>query len=65
MKAIGGDSGFHLRLTDEAYAGWKVVAEREGMTTSGLLEMVGRHLAARRPAVVSDVLDAATSATAD
>ena len=50
MKSSGGESGFVLRLTDEAYAGWKLVAEREGMTTAGVLEMVGRQLAAKRSA---------------
>ena len=63
MKGGGGERGFHLRLTDEAYAGWKVVAEREGMTTAGLLEMVGRQIAARRHADVDvdDVLAAAST----
>ena len=62
MKGGGGESGFHLRLTDEAYAGWKLVAEREGMTTAGVLEMVGRQIAARRRA---DVLDALAVAAPD
>jgi hypothetical protein len=44
------EPGYHVRLTDEAYAGWKTAAEEEGMTTAGLLEMVGRQLAVKRSA---------------
>ena len=61
MKSIGGDGGYHFRLTDEAYAGWKVLAEREGMTTAGLLEMVGRQIAAKRPGVVADAVRASSA----
>ena len=49
MTDGGGDTGFHLRLSDEAYGSRKKVAEGEGMTTAGLLEMIGRQLAAQVP----------------
>lgn len=60
MTDGGGDPGFHVRLTDQAYAGWRRVADDQGMTTSGLLEMVGRHLAADRTLDVGEALRHAT-----
>ena len=59
--ADGVETGFHLRLTDDAYAGWKAVADDQGMTTSGLLEMVGRHLRVNGTVDVARALEASTA----
>ena len=61
--ADGERTGFQVHLTDEAYVAWRAVADEHGMTTSGVLEMIGRQLAADPGAALDRILDDARSSS--
>ena len=64
MDPAGGESGFQVRLTEAGYAGWKRLADEHGMTTSGLLEMIGRQVAADPRVDVAAILNGLRLSTA-
>ena len=56
MDHAGSESGFQVRLTEAGHAGWRALADEHGMTTSGLLEMIGRQVAADPRADIASIL---------
>ena len=55
MRGVERRRNIHARVSEDSYAGWASLCDKEGVTMSGLMEAIGLFWLEHREEPVSDV----------